>query len=99
VKWTKKTTPEGGFIWRREPESNRPTRICNPVHNRFAIAPQAERWMPPQAQHDQLKGEADASPKSGAGDEARTRDLNLGKVALYQLSYSRMDGICAADCR
>src|SRR5690606_29545568 len=24
----------------------------------------------------------------GAGDESRTRDLNLGKVALYQLSYS-----------
>jgi hypothetical protein len=23
----------------------------------------------------------------GADDEARTRDLNLGKVALYQLSY------------
>ena len=28
----------------------------------------------------------------GAGDEARTRDLNLGKVALYQLSYSRLSG-------
>ena len=27
--------------------------------------------------------------KSGAGKEARTPDLNLGKVALYQLSYSR----------
>ena len=27
----------------------------------------------------------------GAGDEARTRDLNLGKVALYQLSYSRVE--------
>ncbi len=26
---------------------------------------------------------------SGAGNEARTRDLNLGKVALYRLSYSR----------
>ena len=26
----------------------------------------------------------------GAGNEVRTRDLNLGKVALYQLSYSRM---------
>ena len=26
---------------------------------------------------------------SGAGEEARTLDLNLGKVALYQLSYSR----------
>ena len=27
--------------------------------------------------------------KIGAGNESRTRDLNLGKVALYQLSYSR----------
>ncbi len=25
----------------------------------------------------------------GADDEIRTRDLNLGKVALYQLSYVR----------
>jgi hypothetical protein len=28
-------------------------------------------------------------PSSGAGDEIRTRDPNLGKVVLYQLSYSR----------
>ena len=27
--------------------------------------------------------------KNGAGNGVRTRDLNLGKVALYQLSYSR----------
>jgi hypothetical protein len=27
--------------------------------------------------------------EDGAGDEIRTRDINLGKVALYQLSYSR----------
>ena len=27
---------------------------------------------------------------NGAGNESRTRDLNLGKVALYQLSYSRI---------
>ena len=26
----------------------------------------------------------------GAGDEARTRYLHLGKVALYQMSYARM---------
>ena len=26
----------------------------------------------------------------GAGNEVRTRDLNLGKVALYQLSYTRL---------
>ena len=25
----------------------------------------------------------------GAGNGTRTRDINLGKVALYQLSYSR----------
>ncbi len=27
---------------------------------------------------------------NGAGDEARTRYLHLGKVALYQMSYTRM---------
>ena len=26
---------------------------------------------------------------NGAGDGIRTRDIDLGKVALYQLSYSR----------
>jgi hypothetical protein len=36
-----------------------------------------------------------ASPLSGigAGKESRTLDLNLGKVALYQLSYSRENAI------
>ena len=28
--------------------------------------------------------------KSGAGNETRTRDPDLGKVVLYQLSYSRV---------
>ena len=28
--------------------------------------------------------------KIGAGDEARTRYLHLGKVALYQMSYTRI---------
>ena len=28
--------------------------------------------------------------EDGAVDEARTRDLHIGKVALYQLSYYRM---------
>ncbi len=27
--------------------------------------------------------------QNGAGDEARTRYLHLGKVALYQMSYTR----------
>ena len=30
-------------------------------------------------------------PKSGAAEESRTLDLNLGKVALYQLSYCRAE--------
>jgi hypothetical protein len=29
-------------------------------------------------------------PESGAAEESRTLDLNLGKVALYQLSYCRV---------
>jgi hypothetical protein len=28
----------------------------------------------------------------GAGDRIRTGDIDLGKVALYQLSYSRVRG-------
>ena len=40
----------------------------------------------------------DASLKeSGAGNETRTRDLNLGKVALYQLSYSRAEAESIAE--
>ena len=30
------------------------------------------------------------APYSGAGNGAQTRDLCLGKAALYQLSYSRI---------
>ncbi len=30
--------------------------------------------------------------ESRAGDEARTRDLQLGRLSLYQLSYSRLKG-------
>ena len=32
----------------------------------------------------------DGTTKIGAVDETRTRDLHLGKVALYQLSYYRI---------
>ena len=30
---------DGNDFWRRGPESNRASRICNPVHNRFVTAP------------------------------------------------------------
>jgi hypothetical protein len=29
----------------------------------------------------------------GAGNRTRTGDINLGKVALYQLSYARKTGV------
>ena len=32
---------------------------------------------------------------NGADDEARTRYLHLGKVALYQMSYIRMFCFCS----
>lgn len=32
--------------------------------------------------------------KNGAEDGTRTRDNHLGKVELYQLSYSRVANIC-----
>ena len=41
--------------------------------------------------HETPERRPGVSIESGAGNEARTRDLNLGKVALYQLSYSRME--------
>ena len=34
----------------------------------------------------------DSAVRDGAGDGIRTRDIDLGKVALYQLSYSRACG-------
>ena len=37
-----------------------------------------------------LLDDGDKQLNFGAGNESRTRDLNLGKVALYQLSYSRI---------
>ena len=36
--------------------------------------------------------------KFGAGNQVRTGDLNLGKVALYQLSYARMRAEIVAAC-
>ena len=33
----------------------------------------------------------------GAGDRIRTGDIDLGKVALYQLSYSRIKSILSVS--
>src|SRR5690606_36479156 len=103
--------------WRREPESKRLDRICNPGHNRFAIAPLRhpghlkkreaaaslfQNWSGKAVSNSRPQpwqgcalptelfpqGSYTRKKKTGAGKESRTPDLNLGKVALYQLSYS-----------
>src|SRR5678809_897969 len=64
--------------WRRESESNRRPRLCRPLHDHSAIPPESKEGR-----------SCNLPSEIGAGNESRTRDLNLGKVALYQLSYSR----------
>ncbi len=83
--------------WRRGSESNRRPRLCRPLHNHSATPPgvldatSAEISWKLQIQL-KLKGEIWKLPRcSGAGNETRTRDLYLGKVSLYQLSYSRVN--------
>ena len=85
--------------WRRGSELNRPRRICNPLHNLSATPPLRVRCglrvahRQTTTKHKQkrkpLRLPIALSSQIGAGNETRTRDLNLGKVALYQLSYSR----------
>ena len=72
-------------IWRPGSDSNRRRRLCRPLHN-------------PSATRPRFGDKSDFGflrlclfEENGAGNEVRTRDLNLGKVALYQLSYSRFD--------
>src|ERR1041385_4760777 len=50
-----------------------------PRHDRAALAP------PP----------ADGTRGNGAGDGIRTQNIRLGRLALYQLSYSRANRIVA----
>ena len=77
--------------WRRGSESNRRTRLCRPLHDHSATPPGGIAQRKKTARRHKLRGRALALPRdSGAGKESRTPDLNLGKVALYQLSYSRV---------
>jgi hypothetical protein len=65
--------------WRPGPESNRGPRLCRPLHNHSAT--------PPLLYNQEIKYITPISQKPrreiGAGNEARTRDPNLGKVVLY----------------
>ena len=60
------------------------------VHHKAGLP--AVAWSVWAARLRQGYGALAPAPKAfgaGAGDEARTRDVHLGKVVLYQLSYTR----------
>ena len=76
--------------WRRRPELNRSDGFCRPAPNHSATSPASELEAPGRPGPLGLPG----LPETGAEDGARTRDLNLGKVALYQLSYFRESDNC-----
>ena len=99
-RWRQRKSPtsRSGLFWRPGSELNRRTRICSPLHNHSATrpvtgirqtgffhitAPFTRRGLKRQ---DPENG---ALSETGAGNETRTRDPDLGKVVLYQLSYSR----------
>ena len=66
----------GVSFWRRHPDSNWGWSFCRALPYHLAMSPYGPRTEP-------------AAVCAGAGDEARTRYLHLGKVALYQMSYIR----------
>ena len=53
--------------------------------------PSVTGWCSNQLSY-RAKKRSDACHSHGAADEARTRYLHLGKVALYQMSYVRIIG-------
>ena len=66
---------------------------------RFALSPLSDRFLRVVTEGRQsfagqnLKPDAcSLKPTKRADDGLRTRDLQLGKLALYQLSYVRMRG-------
>ena len=66
--------------WRRGTESNRRIKVLQ-----TSALPLGYRALQANGPVDRGR----TARRTGAGDGTRTRDIDLGKVALYQLSYSR----------
>ena len=71
-------------------ERNSPPDCCSRLRRPAGPCEAGVRFEPLRTQFHKKQGH----PKGGlvfcgAGDEARTRYLDLGKVALYQMSYAR----------
>jgi hypothetical protein len=90
------------FLWYPEPGSNRHGRegrgILSPLC--LPIPPSGRRkplYLPVNGRRESACGTFPS--RSGAGKESRTLDLYLGKVSLYQLSYSRIFSLAGSRHR
>ena len=63
-------------------------------HSRSIARPQATDFAQQNRRSKKIRPPFGWSYFFGAGDEARTRYLDLGKVALYQMSYARKRRRC-----
>src|SRR5579859_6057842 len=85
------------FTPQRSGQLDRPRPVAAPPASLFSEGPTQHRTGPPDSHHELptrmasyqvvLRSEA----RIGAGDGSRTRDMQLGRLPLYQLSYSRTD--------
>ncbi len=56
--------------------------------------------LPRRRSTPELRGpESHGVSKTGAGDEIRTRDPQLGRLMLYQLSYTRPNQFADCQCQ
>ena len=93
------------IFWRRHPDSNRGSEFCRLVPYHLAISPYNILYvyninMLINLIYNyiiiilyKIKFITFCNKFFGAGNGAQTRDLRLGKAALYQLSYSRINSV------
>ncbi len=83
----RRTAPAGAFRSAAAAQAALSAEMGNSFALSIAIS---QGWRRPEAAGTQNKRTSSRmSFYFGAGDEARTRYLHLGKVALYQMSYAR----------
>ena len=73
------------MVWRRRPDLNRRWRFCRPLPYHLATAPRGFRAGRGSGRGQKTRGNETARDREedGAGNGIRTRDFDLGKVALY----------------
>ena len=86
----------GSRLARLRPPSRPALPPVAPVSGRDAARRRSSVGGPPR-HHTRSRSEGRGAPRRRAGDGTRTRDIKLGRLALYQLSYSRVSCIVRVD--